>query len=69
MSVSNGASVTERCMQMAGLLKKLRGFADEEDSARIGELLEAVSVILCQHRHLFCICSRAVPTCTICQFR
>lgn len=31
---------------MAGLLRKLHGFADEEDSACIGELLEAVSIRL-----------------------
>jgi hypothetical protein len=31
---------------MAGLLRKLRGFADEEDSTRIGELLETVSYSL-----------------------
>ena len=45
-SVPDKASVTERCIQMAGLLRKLRGFADEEDSACIGELLEAVSIRL-----------------------
>lgn len=41
--VSDEASVTERCIQMAGLLKKLRGLADEEDSARIDGLIKAVS--------------------------
>ena len=50
-SVPDKASVTERCIQMAGLLRKLHGFADEEDSARIGELLETVSYAL---RLLFC---------------
>ena len=45
-SVPDKASATERCIQMAGLLRKLRGFADEEDSTRIGELLETVSYSL-----------------------
>ena len=66
-SVPNGTSVTERCMQMAGLLKKLRAFADEEDSARIGELLDAVSAISCQRRHL---CSAlAASTCIAARMR
>ncbi|KAF2712112.1 hypothetical protein K504DRAFT_531255 [Pleomassaria siparia CBS 279.74] len=34
--------ITERCAQMAGLLSAMRGRADEEESARIGELLDAV---------------------------
>ena len=43
---SDKASVTERSGQMAGLLKRLRGFANDEDSARIAELLEAVCLPL-----------------------
>ena len=38
----NDPSVSERSGQMAGMLRKLRSLADDEDSARIGELLEAV---------------------------
>lgn len=34
--------VTERCVQMAGVLNDLRTRANEEDSARISELLDAV---------------------------
>ncbi|KAF1977713.1 hypothetical protein BU23DRAFT_526171 [Bimuria novae-zelandiae CBS 107.79] len=34
-------TVSERCMQMAGLLKNMRHLAQGEDHARIGELLEA----------------------------
>ncbi|KAL5385947.1 hypothetical protein DPSP01_004383 [Paraphaeosphaeria sporulosa] len=35
-------TVTERSGQMIGLLKKLRAFANDDDGARIAELLEAV---------------------------
>lgn len=41
--MSDDDSVSERCTQMAELLGKLRKFADGDDSARIGRLLEAVS--------------------------
>ncbi|CAI6339581.1 unnamed protein product [Periconia digitata] len=34
--------LSDRCAQMAGYLRMLKGSASEEDNARIGELLEAV---------------------------
>lgn len=40
-SIDN-SSVTDRCAQMAGYLRTLRGWASEEDNIRIGELLDAV---------------------------
>ena len=39
----NRVSVTERCQQMASLLKGLRSCANADDDARIAEILEAVS--------------------------
>lgn len=36
-------SVTERCQQMASLLRGLRSCANADDDARIADLLEAVS--------------------------
>ena len=41
--MSDDDSVSERSTQTAELLGKLRKFADGDDSARIGRLLEAVS--------------------------
>ncbi|KAF2177730.1 hypothetical protein K469DRAFT_742461 [Zopfia rhizophila CBS 207.26] len=43
--------VTERCVRMSSLLKTLRRWASEEDSARISELLEAVRSH-CRRRHV-----------------
>ncbi|PVI05708.1 hypothetical protein DM02DRAFT_70300 [Periconia macrospinosa] len=40
--VIDESSVTDRCAQMAGYLRTLRGWASEEDNIRIGELLDAV---------------------------
>ena len=36
--------MTERCQQMAGLLRGLRSCATADDDARISELLESVSM-------------------------
>ncbi|KAL5405047.1 hypothetical protein PMIN04_012442 [Paraphaeosphaeria minitans] len=44
-------TVTERSGQMIGLLRKLRGLANDEDSARIAELLEAAEADMFETRH------------------
>ncbi|KAK7178420.1 hypothetical protein DPSP01_014092 [Paraphaeosphaeria sporulosa] len=44
-------TATKRSGQMAGLLKKLRGFANDEDSARLAELLVAAEDDMFETRH------------------
>ncbi|OAG07114.1 uncharacterized protein CC84DRAFT_1117220 [Paraphaeosphaeria sporulosa] len=44
-------TVTERSGQMIGLLKKLRAFANDDDGARIAELLEAAEEDMFETRH------------------
>ena len=42
MSFSYENSITERCVQLAGMLRELRNRADGDEDARIGDLLMAV---------------------------
>jgi hypothetical protein len=43
LSGTNVGSITERCQQMAGLLKELRNYANAEEDARVDQILECVS--------------------------